>query len=184
LTIVAHAARRQECRAASEALNARPDLVIVDWRLKRWHENLRTTFGEIDALARAEDYGEALRRIEVLAESHPGEPWVWSKRAFINVQQGENQTAIADLTKAISICGLEPAFFFKRGRFFFDEGKYREAVSDLTKVIELCDYHNSDYYRESAYFRRADAYVRIGEFDKARAIAIMLKLGSKCGRMR
>ena len=132
-------------------------------------ENLKRAFSEIDELARAEDYGEALRRVDGLAESHPNEPWVWSKRAFIKIQQGEVRTAITDLTKAISMCELEPAFFFKRGRLFFDEGRYREAVSDFTKVIELCDYHKSDYYREGAFFRRADAYVRLREFEKAKA---------------
>src|SRR6266498_1220606 len=100
-------------------------------------QNLITFLGRIDELARAENYGEALRRVDELAESHPCEPWVWRKRASINLQQGEIQIAIADLTKAISICGLEPDFFFTRGRLFLDEGKYREAVSDLTKVIEL-----------------------------------------------
>jgi len=67
------------------------------------------------------------------------------------------------------MCGNEPDFFYTRGRLLFEETRYRDAVSDFTKVIELCDYHSSDYYRGGAHIFRADAYVRLKEFDKAKA---------------
>jgi tetratricopeptide (TPR) repeat protein len=136
---------------------------------------LKSKLDAIDDLARKDDYGEALRRVDQLIEEHPAEPWTWRTRAYINSRQGNVDAAIADMSQAIEKGEKEPDFFYTRGILCFEEGRYKEAVSDFTKVIELCDLHGSDYYREGAYFFRADAHVRLGEFAKAKA---------DCGRVK
>src|SRR6267143_1063798 len=96
-------------------------------------------------------------------------PIVGRKSACVNSHRAHNEAAITDVSKAIAICDKEPDYFYTRGILFFGEGNYRDAVADFTKVIELCDYHKSDYYREEAYFFRADAHVRLKEFERAKA---------------
>lgn len=130
---------------------------------------IQSELKEIEKLARAENSDEALRRSDVLATSNPEEPGVWSTRGYVNSRQGDLPAAIADLSRCIDLRRNEPDDFFTRGRFLFKAGRYDEAVSDFTRVLELCDRYNSDYYRQAAYFFRADAYVRLGQCDKARA---------------
>jgi len=123
---------------------------------------------QIEKLARAEKHEEALRRADALAASHPREAGVWSTRGYVNGRQGDLPAAISDLSKCIELRENEPDDFFTRGRFLFKAGRYEEAILDFTSVLQLCDSYNSDYYREAAYFFRADAYVRLGQYEKAR----------------
>lgn len=133
------------------------------------HDEIQSDLKEIEKLARAENHDEALRRANALADSHPEEPRVWSTRGYINGREGDLPAAIADLSRCIALRGDEPCDFFARGRYFFRAERYDEAVLDFTRVVELSDRYKSDYYRQAAYFFRADAYVRLGQYDKARA---------------
>jgi tetratricopeptide (TPR) repeat protein len=139
--------------------------------------NVKQQLQEIDGLVKKESYGEASLLIEQLLELHPHEGWIWRKRAYINSHQGNLEAAIKDLSKAISICQIEPDFFYTRGILFFQDGRFRDAVADFTRVIELCDLLDSNYYREGAYFFRADSYVRLKEFKKARADCTRIRDG-------
>ena len=130
---------------------------------------LRNQLSEIDDLTRADNCDEALRRLDLLAESHPGEAWIWRSRSYANSRRGEIQSALKDLAKAIEKCDQEPDFFYTRGILLFQEGRFREAVPDFTRVIELCALLGSNYYREGAYLFRADAHLRLRAYDKARA---------------
>ncbi len=44
-----------------------------------------------------------------------------------------------------------------------------EPLPDFADGIALCDQHGDDYYRESLYFVRAEAYLRVGDKQSARA---------------
>ncbi len=133
------------------------------------HKDIRAELLEIEKLARSECYHEALRRADALAGSHPREPDIWATRGYVNGRHGDLPAAISDLSICIDLRRSEPDDFFTRGRFLFRAGRYDEAASDFTRVIQLCDSYNSDYYRQPAYFFRADAYVRLGQYEKARA---------------
>jgi tetratricopeptide (TPR) repeat protein len=133
------------------------------------HDEIHSELKEIEKLARMERYHEALRRADALAVSNPDEPEVWATRGYVVGREGELSAAISDLSKCVALRGDEAKDFFARGRYLFKAGRYEEAVSDFTRVLELCDKYNSDYDRQAAYFFRADAYVRLGEYDKARA---------------
>lgn len=129
----------------------------------------------IEVLAKSDDYAEALRRLDDLAAVFPKETKVWATRAYINERKGDSGAAIADWSKLINLSNKEPHPFYVRGILFIRVARYREAVADFTKVIELGDFYNSDYYREPAYFCRADAYSRLGEFEKARLDCIHVR---------
>src|ERR1700720_344496 len=133
------------------------------------HDKIQSELKEIEKFARSENYCEALRRADALAASHPDEPDVWCTRGYVNGRQRDLSAAISDLSRCIGLRGNEPDDFFTRGRYLFKAGRYKEAVSDFTRVLQLCDNYNSDYYRNAAYFFRADAYVRLGQYDKAKA---------------
>jgi tetratricopeptide (TPR) repeat protein len=131
-------------------------------------KTLRAKFHEIEEQAVAGDYTAALRRLDELTREFPSEYLVWATRAYLNGRRGARDEAIADWSKAIALCNTEPHCFYMRGIDLFALRKYAEAASDFTRVIELCDLHESDYYREGAHFFRADTYVRLGEYEKAR----------------
>jgi tetratricopeptide (TPR) repeat protein len=123
---------------------------------------------QITELAKREDYPTALALIDKLTAEFPNEAKVWTTKAFVNGHKGDLTAAVDDWTKAIKLVE-EPHYVYMRGIELFKLRKYKEAVSDFTRVIELCDFYKSDYYREGAYFFRADAYVRLKQFEKARA---------------
>jgi tetratricopeptide (TPR) repeat protein len=130
-------------------------------------KSLAIELEEIKDIAKTEDYIEALRLVDDLILHNSHEDKIWATRAFINSRKGDREAAIVDWSKAIGLCE-EPHYFYMRGHDLFNVGRYREAISDFTKVIALCDMYKSDYYRGPAYFFRADAHVRLREFDEAR----------------
>lgn len=132
-------------------------------------DTLKAELRQIENLATAGRHADALRRLDELASDYASEGRIWASRAYVNGHGGNRVAAIADWSRAISLCDKEPHYLYMRGIDFFGIGKYREAVADFTKVIELCDYHKSDYYREPAYFFRADSYLRLGEFERAKS---------------
>ena len=132
------------------------------------YDNLREVLDKIQSRASDGALAEALLNTEELIEVYPNEPAVWNLRGYIFGQQGEILKAIDARSTAISLCDKEPHYFYMRGIDLFSLGKYTEAISDFSTVIELCDYYKSDYYRAGAYFFRADASVRVGDYSRAR----------------
>ena len=123
---------------------------------------------KIKDLAKTGNYSEALLLLDDLIRINSKEDKLWAARAFVNTHQGNSEAAIDDWSKAIQL-NKEPHYFYMRGISRFQVSQYRSAISDFTAVIELCDKYKSDYYRSPAYFFRADAYLRLGEFDQAKS---------------
>jgi len=122
----------------------------------------------IFALVKSEKHHEALLLIDDLLVNSPENPWLWRYRAYIHSMAGASEAALDEMNKAISFDLEEPDFYFTRGRILFELGRFNDAVDDFTKVVELGLADKNDYYLEAAYIHRADAYTRIGEFQKAR----------------
>lgn len=142
-------------------------------------KDLEAELKQIKAMANADQYEEAFRGLDVLAAAFPREAEIWIIRAYVNRRQRNLEAAIADWSTAIGLCDKEPHYFYIRGLNHFGLRHFKQAVSDFTQALELCDFHNSDYYREATYFVRADAYLRLGEFDKARSDCAHVQDGSK-----
>jgi tetratricopeptide (TPR) repeat protein len=111
---------------------------------------------------------ESLSALSQLAAEHPTEPMVWTARATIRAHLRDIEGAIADWSRAINLRDEEPHYFYMRGIDLFQIGRYEEAVLDFTRVIDLCELHNSAYYREPAHFFRAETFLRLREFRKAK----------------
>jgi tetratricopeptide (TPR) repeat protein len=129
---------------------------------------MHVEFDEIEKLAKKGRYKEAFEQLALLKARNPDEPKIWACQAFVIGRRGDLRAAIASWTRAIELCPEEPHYFYMRGIDFFNIKEYRNAVADFTKVIRLCAVYKSDYYREPAYFFRADAHIRLREFDKAK----------------
>jgi tetratricopeptide (TPR) repeat protein len=132
-------------------------------------ENLESLITKAEELARAEDYEGALAIASKLIAQHPEEMKVWSLRSYIHARKRDCQTAVEDVSRAIEINSMEPALFFDRGRYHLTLRQFAEAAKDFTRALELCDRHHNDYYRESAHFMRAEAYLKLGRINEARA---------------
>ena len=132
-------------------------------------KDLISELKKIKAEAMADNYDEALRSLDVLTETFPMETELWCTRAYVNGRQGNREAAVDAWSKAIELCDKEPHYYLGRGANYFRLKQFESAIADFTRVIELCDFYNSDYYREAAYLFRADAHLRLGQSDKAKA---------------
>jgi tetratricopeptide (TPR) repeat protein len=131
------------------------------------NNSLEAILRESEQLCRQKAHTQALKILDEVLESEPQCYQAWAKRAYVHDAMGDLRNALEDISRTITICALEPAYYDKRGRYLFRLQRYWDAVADFTRVIELCDFHKSDYYRCPAYFARADAYIRLGEYEKA-----------------
>jgi tetratricopeptide (TPR) repeat protein len=121
------------------------------------------------SLARSGKYEDAEQILHELRALHPQEAEILAACAFVCSQRGDTEAAIAAASEAIAIRPNEPAYFFTRGRHHFSSRRYIEAVDDFSDTIRLCQFHNNNYYEMTAYFFRADAFLRLGDIERARA---------------
>jgi tetratricopeptide (TPR) repeat protein len=109
----------------------------------------------------------AIRRFDDLAAKYPKEPAIRIAQAHALTGQRDFASAAMAWSHAIAISDNEPHYYYMRGIALFHSGKLLDSVEDFSKVIDLCEQHAWNYYREPAYFFRADAYVKLREFEKA-----------------
>lgn len=128
--------------------------------------NISLELEQVTDMARAGNYVEAFLLVDMLVRRDAQNADTWAARAFVNAHQGNRAAAIVDWSKAIGL-REEPHYFYMRGTNLFQLGEFREAIANFTRVIQLCDAYKSDYYRGPAYFFRADAHLRLMEFDEA-----------------
>jgi tetratricopeptide (TPR) repeat protein len=114
------------------------------------------------ALAKERRYDEAISLATDLVQRYPNEMKVWSSRAYLYGCKNDFELAVADLTRAIDINGMEPVLFFDRGSYQSRVGRFGAAVEDFGRGLALCDHYRDDYYRETLYFFRAEALIELG----------------------
>ncbi len=125
------------------------------------------TLRRVDSLVRNGDCDTAKALLDGLLTNDPNCVQALAKRAYVHDSAGRVEAAIRDVSAAIAICDSEPALFDKRARLLFRAQLYRDAVADCTRALALCDQHQNDYYRAPAHFLRADAYIRLKDFNRA-----------------
>jgi len=103
------------------------------------------------------------------------------RQAFVYVEQGDYEQAIADYTKAIELDPGDAGVYYYRGFAYTDLGNYEKAIADYIKAgnayRELGDYEQAvAAYTEAielnpnyavAYFYRGLAYVDLDKYDQA-----------------
>jgi tetratricopeptide (TPR) repeat protein len=138
--------------------------------------NIDALISEAKELARKHNHERAMLLANELVQRHPNELKVWSLRGYLHRRNRKYANAIADLTHAIEICESRQTkldlqtgvltsvdLFFNRGADKFALGENQSAIDDFTRALQLCDYYNSDDYRETLYFWRAEAFLRLGK---------------------
>lgn len=125
--------------------------------------NLDSLITKVKDLARSGQRREAMELAKELVEKNPGERRVWSLRAFLHALNRNYGASVADLTRAIEIGPAEPLLFFNRGSYYFRLGEDQSAIDDFSKGLYLCERHNDDVYRQTLYFWRAEASLRLGK---------------------
>lgn len=130
---------------------------------------IEQSLGNARRLAREEDYQGAEQILSELQVLYPRRPQVYSVLAYVHSRAGHIRKAISDISEAIAINSEEPAYFFNRGRYYLESGQDQRSIDDFSRVLELCSRYNDRYYETTAYFYRAEAYVRSGYFERAKA---------------
>jgi tetratricopeptide (TPR) repeat protein len=90
------------------------------------------------------------------------------KYALANISRGssygrmKNYRAVEDFNSAIRLSPYDPRPYIERGNAYLDGGKLEEGIQDLSQGIRL------NYWQDLAlYERRAGAYAKKGEYEKA-----------------
>ena len=130
---------------------------------------------KIEIMLNEKNHDSARKSLDSLIERHPDEYKFWRKRAYVFEVDKDYQNAISNISEAIILQPMEPDYFYNRGRYLFKLSNYIAALEDFTQAIILCDYYKSDYYSEPSYFMRAESYLRLKLYDKAR---------DDCGHLR
>lgn len=123
---------------------------------------------KIEIMLSKKNYELARKSLDSLIERYLDEYKFWRMRAYVFEVDKDYQKAIEYISEAINLQPMEPDYFYNRGRYFFNLSNYTSASENFTQAISLCDYHKSDYYREPSYFMRAESYLRLKLYDKAR----------------
>jgi tetratricopeptide (TPR) repeat protein len=82
-------------------------------------------------------------------------------RGTANLELGNTQAAIADLTDALKRVPAFPDAFYERARAFSDLGKYEKAIEDFSASIEL------DPEQPIALNRRGNSFFALKRYDDA-----------------
>jgi tetratricopeptide (TPR) repeat protein len=131
---------------------------------------MRERINSARILAKEGKYEEAITQLRSLFEESSDLDYsgrIHAALGYVYSRRGDIEFAIEEMDKAIECCTLEPAYFFKRGRYLLKIGKLREALGDFNRTLQLCDEYKSDYYRLVALFFRADVLTRLGMLNEA-----------------
>lgn len=113
------------------------------------------------------DYPKALEICDWLIREVSTEMAGHRKRAAVREHMGDLDGAICDLQHVVAAESKEPADFYTLGVLQLQRGFTAEAVVSFSKAIEVGDEAGFDYYRKGSLLFRADAYLKLCEFEKA-----------------
>jgi len=113
------------------------------------------------ALARTDQYTEAIAALTRAIRKAPTHPEIYHNRALVYVAIGNLGQAAADLGKIIEIRPGRVEGRLRRGRLHMQMNRYDDAVADFTGAIEIAP------TCAEAYARRSLAHYAKGRYDKA-----------------
>jgi len=112
--------------------------------------------------ARRGDVDEALKALDVAIAANPGEAYeAYYYRGLIHAEQGQINTAVEDLTKAIDANPHMAAAYAARGSLYLTLDRPATAIKDFSKAIELDPSHAANYVN------RGQAYLSLDMVDLA-----------------
>ena len=121
----------------------------------------------IERLFDTRRYAEIIDLCSEIVSAYADEWKFYYHRAQAKMLLRRRSEAIDDLTSALKIQDREPALYYFRGSWNVDSGNDLEGSDDLMHAIDAEVELGTAYYVESARFRRAIAFLHLGEFEKA-----------------
>jgi tetratricopeptide (TPR) repeat protein len=129
--------------------------------------------------ARKSEYPKALELCDWLIQEKTTEVAGYRKRAAVREHMGNIDGAISDLEYVISSNSKEPADFYGLGLLQLKRGLTAQAVDSFTAAIEIGEEAGFDYYRQGALLFRAEAYLKLCDFESAINDCSVLPVGYK-----
>lgn len=117
--------------------------------------------------ARMSDYPQALEICDWLIEDKSTAIAGYRKRAAVREHMGDFEGAISDLLYVVSNDTGEPADFYGLGILQLQQGATAQAITAFTKAIEIGREAGFEYYTQGSLLFRAEAYLKLCDFEKA-----------------
>lgn len=125
------------------------------------------------------DYQKALEICEWLIQETSTEIAGHRKRAAIREHMGDLDGAMSDLQYVVSNSPMEPADFYGLALLQFQQGLTTQAIASLTRAIELGNSAGFAYYTQGSLLFRAEAYLKLCDFENAIRDCLALPTGYK-----
>lgn len=125
------------------------------------------------------EYPKALELCDWLIQDKSTEMAGYRKRAAVREHMGDIDGAIADLQQIVSDNSKEPADFYGLGLLQLQRGLTAQAVASFTTAIEIGDKAGFEYYRQGSLLFRAEAYLKLCDFENAINDCSVLPAGYK-----
>jgi adenylate cyclase len=115
-------------------------------------------------------YDEGVEYCEKAVAINPNDPTMMYVLALAMLNAGRFDEAIVLMKKAMRICPYYPAFYLEGlAHSFVVAGRYQEAVKACEQLLDRCRKGEMNPFR--AHIMLAEAYVGLGQLDKARTQA-------------
>jgi tetratricopeptide (TPR) repeat protein len=89
------------------------------------------------ALTEAENYGGALRGLDIAVAYNPKDTKAYLERAHVHRRLGNYSLALVDCNKAIDIAPNYARAYASRGQTYYHLGEYARALNDFEKAISF-----------------------------------------------
>ena len=101
---------------------------------------------------------DAIDYFSTAIEEHPNSVLSYQNRYYVYRSQGENQNALSDINKAISIDNNKPELYIARARLYYKLKVFDKAKNDCNTILTFSDFKEdaSIYYLRSACFAHLD----------------------------
>ncbi|MDQ1818150.1 hypothetical protein RBA41_33110 [Massilia sp. CCM 9210] len=117
--------------------------------------------------ARSENYEKAIELCDWLMQDSSTEIAGRRERAAVRSRMGDIDGAIIDLKYVIKTDGLEPADFYTLGILLLRNGSTIDAIEQFGDAVKTGDAAKNHYYKNSSLLFRAEAKLRVCDFEGA-----------------
>lgn len=153
-----------------EAVIEDSQLVLADPRLER-NQRLVVLQYRADALVIVRRFDEGIAVANQALEIDPSSAQALLSRGWGRFFVDQEETALADLDRAVEMLPNDGIGYFRRGTVFDRRGKFSLALKDLKRAIELApaDGHSHRQYGVTLY-ETGDLAQALAQFDAAAAL--------------
>jgi tetratricopeptide (TPR) repeat protein len=157
----------------------REQLAMNNLKRPSSESELKAVLNSAYDLARQSRYDEALAVCDWLIQDKTTEVAGYRERAAIKEHMNNIEGAVTDLRIVISLQDTEPADFHTLGLLLLQNGDTVDAVAAFDRSIAIGTEEDSHYYTSSSLLFRADAHLKLTNFEEALADSENLPVGYK-----